>query len=498
MCEFLESLTFKREKVGRQVKGMLLVPRLCFKTTLASISLPILLLARNPNLRILITSHTHEYSKEILDGIRNHLERNEKFKRIFGDWREGSTKWSDEAITIGPRTDPGIKEPSISTAGVDRPKTGGHYDVIIADDLHTEKNIDSDSARRKVRRHIQTLYPILERDGSLIIVGTRWHNNDAYAWIISKDEEAVRAGRKPEYVKLIRSAYLPDGRLYFPSKLSEEFLEQQRRSLEDKLFSVWYLNQSMEESSKIFPRAWWQFWDGEFRGGYIPEIVTNDGKRIPVYVTMAIDPAYSGQRGSDYTGVTVVGTSQEGVWYVLEARRLRGGPENTMSAIVYMVRKYWPRQVAVETVFHQEVYRLLFIQLLKEHGIRVPVRPYKESTKKSKHARIEALQPMFKQRKIFLRRGLDDLYQELEDYPEVAHDDLLDSLAQHLSIARPARPDEYVVIDEEEQEVTQELLSGAWAGLGTPTGGEAGKVDAIGWMTVSKMPEKGFSVPGRY
>src|SRR2546427_5789905 len=159
MTDFLERLTFRREDHEHQTKGMLLVPRLCFKTTLGSIALPILLLVQNPNLRILITAHVHDYAKEILDGIRNHLERNEKFKQMFGDWRMGATMWSDDAITIGPRTDTTVKEPSIATAGVDKAKTGGHYDVINADELHTQKNIKSDGLRRKVARDKQNPLP---------------------------------------------------------------------------------------------------------------------------------------------------------------------------------------------------------------------------------------------------------------------------------------------------------------------------------------------------
>jgi predicted phage terminase large subunit-like protein len=470
---------------------MLLVPRKCFKTTLGSISLPILLLAIDPNLRILITAHVWEFAKEILDGIRNHLERNEKFKEMFGDWKKGATMWSDEAITIGSRTDPNIKEPSIATAGVDKAKTGGAYDFIIADDLHSEKNIETEGMRRKVRRHIQTLYPILEPTGALLIIGTRWHNSDAYNWLIQRDEEFSRKGQPLEYTKLIRSAYLPDGRLYFPEQLSEEFLSQARRNLEDKLYAVWYLNQSMEEGSRIFPRSWWQFWDGEYSAGYYPTISTEKGGTEPVFVTMAIDPAYTGQRGSDSTGVTVVGTSPGDNWYVMEAKRFKGGPEQTMSAITLLVTRYRPRVVTIETVFHQEIYRLLFAQLLKERGLRIPVRPYTESNRKSKAARIEGLQPRFKQRKIFLRRGLDDLYQELEDYPELLHDDLLDSLAQHLAISRPARPDEYVILDEEELEdgeekEVQKVLGGFHVGLGTPDYSKKvpDQVESMRWMTL--------------
>lgn len=268
MCDWLDDLvqpvvkyTAATRKHQRQTKGMMLVPRGCFKTTIGTVSMALHVLERNPNARILIDTHTHDFAMQILREIKYHLENNETFIRLFGDWKEGSTLWARENITIGPRTE-ALKEPSIDTAGVDKSKNGGHYDLIIADDLHEERNTANEEQRKKVRSHIQMLYPILEPGGVLLITGTRWHNADAYGWLLAKNREAEKKNQAPPYRTLLRSSFLDDGTLYFPTKIDDEFLAQQRLELDDKLFAVWYLNKPIEDGSKYFPLALIKYYDG--------------------------------------------------------------------------------------------------------------------------------------------------------------------------------------------------------------------------------------------
>jgi hypothetical protein len=246
-----------------QTKGMLLVPRGCFKTTVGTVALSLKVLEANPNARILIDTHTWDYSCQILSEIKQHLEYNEAFIKLFGDWKENSTKWAEDAITIGRRTQ-ALKEPSIDTSGVDKSKNGGHYDLIIADDLHEEKNSATEAGRVKVWRHIQSLYPILNPGGVLLLNGTRWHHSDAYGRIIQKNREAFKAQKPEPFRVLHRSCFNKDGTLYFPTQLTHEFLAQMRLECDDKMFAVWYLNQPIEDSSKYFPEKYIQFFDGSY------------------------------------------------------------------------------------------------------------------------------------------------------------------------------------------------------------------------------------------
>jgi predicted phage terminase large subunit-like protein len=463
MCDFLQELVEQQGTTSTQHKGLLLVPRGSFKSTVGTVAISIWLLARNPNARILISSHTWDAAKEWLQEIQTYLQVNEDLREFVGDWKTGSPEWSEHSIIIAKRTK-ALKESSIDTAGVNKAKTGGHYDFIINDDLHSEKNITTDRTRKSVRRYVQTEYPILEPGGIMLVIGTRWHGADVYGAMLQRDAERVRKGGAKEWRTLIKSCYEDDGSLYFPSRINEEFLAQKREELEPKMFAVWYLNQPMEEGSLIFPKAWWKFFDGDIDAYPFPilQVESEEVKAFPVNVTLAIDPAYSTSSRADYTGITVVATDNpdpkkgkpKAHWWVLEAHRVKAGPVDVLDAVIYFIRKYNIRRLAIETVANQTLYKAALIDHLRKSGLpNVGVYEYKEGNRRTKSDRIGSLQPKLRNGEIHFRRGLVDLFRELEDWPESEHDDLLDSLAQHIAIAAPpGNAWEEILRQEEEDE----------------------------------------------
>lgn len=163
---------------------------------------------------------------------------------------------------------------------------------------------------------------------------------------------------------------------------------------------------------------------------------------VPVYVTLAVDPALTASKTADFTGITVVGTDIEGRWYVMEADNFKGVPHEVIDRIVRYTQLYKPVVLSIETVAAQILYRPLLVPALYEAGVEPRIYEYHAPPYRSKSQRIEALQPKFKGGMIYIREGLEDLIEQLDRYPEVEHDDLLDSLAQHLEIARPPRKGE--------------------------------------------------------
>ncbi|MDE2098145.1 MAG: hypothetical protein KGL39_12900 [Patescibacteria group bacterium] len=157
------------QKNKTQDKAVELVPRGCFKTSCCTVAGTIDTLAENPNLRFLWCTHTHDYTKQILGEAKWHYERNEELRSEIGDVKTGSPKWAEESIILSTRTKT-AKEPSIDTCGLDNPKVGGHYDVIIVDDIHTRENI-TERMLRKARHFIADLFPVLEPGGLLYVIG---------------------------------------------------------------------------------------------------------------------------------------------------------------------------------------------------------------------------------------------------------------------------------------------------------------------------------------
>lgn len=278
MCKFLNYLTKDLGEANtegaEQKKGMLLVPRGTGKTALGSTDLTLQVLDFYPNARILFDGATHGASKERLQAVKWEMEFNENFREFRGDWVTGAPRWREELITTNRRTI-ALKEPSIDTAGIDKPKNGGHYELIIADDLVNEINVMALGQRRKAITHLQSLYPLLAPGGTLLLIGTRWAENDLYSWVINKDLEYEKRGEAPAYMKMIRGAINDDGTLYAPTLLGDRQLAQHRRDMEPWLYSCNYLNKALSESSQVFSPETLRWYEGTIHSGTPPYLDMN-------------------------------------------------------------------------------------------------------------------------------------------------------------------------------------------------------------------------------
>lgn len=270
MCKFLDYIVRDMQEANSegasQTKAMLLVPRGTGKTALGSTDLTLQILNFFPNARILFDGATHGASKERLQAVKWEMEFNDHFRSVCGDWTTDAPRWREEAITINRRS-VSLKEPSIDTAGIDKPKNGGHYELIVADDLVNELNVVAPGQRRKAITHLQSLYPLLSPGGTLLVIGTRWAENDLYSWIINRDLELEKKGLEPAFLKMIRGAINDDGSLYAPTLLGDAMLAQHRRDLEPWLFSCNYLNKALSESSQVFSPETIRWYEGTFHQG---------------------------------------------------------------------------------------------------------------------------------------------------------------------------------------------------------------------------------------
>lgn len=101
--------------------------------------------------------------------------------RIFGDM-EGPV-WREDSIVVSTRTKK-FKEASITCGGIETTKVGMHYDVIIGDDYNSPDNIKTEEGCQKVIDHFRYNLNILEPDGTYVIIGTRYSENDLIGWVL--------------------------------------------------------------------------------------------------------------------------------------------------------------------------------------------------------------------------------------------------------------------------------------------------------------------------
>lgn len=168
---------------GSSQRKLLCVPRGCFKSSIGVVSYSIWNLLRNPNTRILIDSEVYENSKNFIREIRGKLEL-PIMSDLFGPFR--SSHWTEGSITIAQRGKV-LKEASVTASGVGANKTGQHYDLIIHDDLNSDKNSNTPEGRQKVIRHYQMNVSILEPTGTMVVIGTRYAADDVIGWIMENE-----------------------------------------------------------------------------------------------------------------------------------------------------------------------------------------------------------------------------------------------------------------------------------------------------------------------
>lgn len=190
ICQVLESEA--KEK-------LITVPRGTFKSSIAVVAYSLWRLEQNPDLRILIDSEVYTNSKNFLREIKGHL-KSQPFQELYGDW-EGDV-WTEKEITLKTRTKI-RKESNIVCSGLGAIKTSQHYDLIISDDLSSQKNTLNPDVAKKTIDHFRLYTSLLDPGGEIVVIGTRYSENDIIGFIL-REILGLKDGN-PELLKGIES-----------------------------------------------------------------------------------------------------------------------------------------------------------------------------------------------------------------------------------------------------------------------------------------------------
>lgn len=220
------------------------------------------------------------------------------------------------------------------------------------------------------------------------------------------------------YEKAIRD----DGSLFFPEKLSHEFLENTKRSVGSYIFSNQYLNEIIPADMQSFKKEWFQYYSE------LPD-------RLNTFIF--VDPAISQADTADYTGVVVISVDPEKRWFVRFARRYRVTPTQLIDLIFTLNAQFNPQAIGVEEVAYQKALIYFINEEMRRRNILLPLKGVKPPTDRTKEMRILSLVPRFEFGHLYLAQGLQDLELELLKFPRGSHDDIIDALAacEYISFA---------------------------------------------------------------
>lgn len=185
-------------------------PRGHGKSTIISVALPLWLIAKNHNLRILLVSSTAQVSKSFLSEIIGHVDRNEVYKAFstsidplgigvvprMKNYAKTKANWSGESITIE-REVLNLKDPTINAIGLFGAILSKRADVIICDDIVNQENSATENQRKKVIDWLYTtVIPVLVPGGLFVYLGNTWHQDDLVARLL-KDPQFDFKRKRP-------------------------------------------------------------------------------------------------------------------------------------------------------------------------------------------------------------------------------------------------------------------------------------------------------------
>lgn len=410
-------------------KKALLLPRGHLKTTFCTIAHPIQHILRNPNVRVLIANQVWDKSRDMLREIKAQLESSQ-LKYIFGDFV--SSKWNEDQIIVRQRTKP-LKEPTINTTGVESEQTGGHYDVIILDDLTGLTNSQTPEQREKAKRFRRSMINLLEPGGVLIEIGTRWHLDDTFADIFEKEMK---------YYDVMVRKVVENGRVIFPKHFAKKFdplrkdwtnvedatcmdyVEHLKESMPLDEFSAQYLNEPFSSENQLFKTEMFKYWNQRPEG---------------LYVAMAVDLAISEARTADETAIVVCGMDHEWKLYCLDYIKGRWKPADIVGNVMEFHSKWRPHTTGMEINGFQRTLKLACEEEMRRRRQYFPIEEIKTGPERTKENRIKSLEPFYRNGNVFHAAWMKgkDMEVQLQTFPKGKHDDVIDAMSMCLPLLHP-------------------------------------------------------------
>ena len=452
---------------------LLLHPRGHFKSTLGTEAFAVQTLLKNPSSRILITNAKLDNARKFMRTIARHFTGNPKFRWVWRDWwmeqfgnayyraeMRDKLDWvyrdtQDEFTLLRPYEG---REASITTGAVGSSMVSQHYSLIIADDLINREYVSTQEMVEKSILYFKDLLDLLDPNGEMMIIGTRWSHADLYRWIIEEfgslaklyvpdgylpehvmEASSQEGGRSKKWMISIQPTS-PENPI-FPEEFDADVLDSLLKAKGPYEFGAQYLLNPTPKEHQSFQEEWFNHLD-----------VLPDTRSMTACIT--VDPAKSLSNTADRTAIVVCCYDEHNRMYVVDGLNERLTPDEVLEAIFEKARTWSKKSrfllpVGIEAVLFQELFIYNLERMMLERNFFFSIEPIRRR-QQSKQERILRLVPRIKNgfyapRKLMIEPQTNrdvpyDLVQrltwELIQFPFAGYDDLADALADQLDIVR--------------------------------------------------------------
>jgi predicted phage terminase large subunit-like protein len=388
---------------------VILLPRGGAKTTWGNTIELTKLIADNPDIRIGLVSNTARQANDFSRAIKWTFESNPRFREIYGNL-VSTAKWTDvEWLRSGSKWH-GSKDVTLYAVGAGGAVISKRFDILLCDDILDEENTANIEQREKIENwFFKTLLPTLVPGGVVIMLGTRWAEDDLYQRLTDPVEKGGKGWPLITQKALIEHS---DGTFesYWPGHWTVEMLLEKKIEMGTALFSCAYQNDiSGLMAGNIFRRP--------FR--YFEELDTSKSYTI----RMGVDLASSEKERADYTARATVAEDGDGNYYVLSVYRDKR--ETHHAEFVHDGWMAYPTMGLV--IVESQQFQSTLIQEVMRDYPRIPIEGKKSDVDKVTRARAVAAK--YEAGKVFHRSTLrdTDFERELLSFPK-GHDDMVDAV----------------------------------------------------------------------
>ena len=212
------------------------------KSSLITLSFPFWLILLNPTLNILIVNYSQTLADDFGMKLRQLFVDNKNL--LLGRDIYISDKQRSKSYFLF-ENGKGELLGSIKLVGVGGAITGRDVDICIADDLIKGFSDCTPTQLEKLYSWFQNiLVPRLEPHSKLILLGTRWANQD----IIGRLQE-----EQPEKYRFMNiKALKDDGTCIWPERYTPEFFIERQEEIGERIFQAQYQGQPLDETGAFF------------------------------------------------------------------------------------------------------------------------------------------------------------------------------------------------------------------------------------------------------